>query len=121
MTPWRCWTKRVRQGRRWPPVRRPRSVTCPNCWNKYCASSDTRAAFAFLSARCFAHTAAVQPLSSDDVHRAVQAALAEDIGTGDVTSLATLPENAVAGAVMRAREPLVVAGLAFAATAFAEL
>jgi len=45
-------------------------------------------------------------------------ALAEDIGSGDVTTLATVPRNATARAVMRTREPLVVAGLAFAETAF---
>jgi len=60
----------------------------------------------------------VQPLSSTEVHRAVQLALAEDIGTGDVTTLATVPRNVTARAVIRAREPLVLAGLAFAESAF---
>jgi len=47
---------------------------------------------------------------------------AEDVGKrGDVTTLATVPETATASAVMRAREPLVPAGLAFAETAFHEL
>jgi nicotinate-nucleotide pyrophosphorylase (carboxylating) len=53
--------------------------------------------------------------------QAVQAALAEDIGSGDVTTLATVPETATAQAVMQAREPLVVAGLDFAETAFREV
>jgi nicotinate-nucleotide pyrophosphorylase (carboxylating) len=48
-------------------------------------------------------------------------ALAEDIGSGDVTTLATVPENSTATAFMRAREVLVVAGLALAETAFREL
>ena len=61
------------------------------------------------------------PLSAEEIRDAVKAALAEDIGTGDVTTLATVPENARATAVMRAREPLVAAGLAFAETAFREL
>jgi nicotinate-nucleotide pyrophosphorylase (carboxylating) len=38
-----------------------------------------------------------------------------------VTTLATVPENAVSVAVMRARDSLVVAGLAFAEAAFREL
>jgi nicotinate-nucleotide pyrophosphorylase (carboxylating) len=60
-------------------------------------------------------------LSAAEIRRAVQAALAEDIGEGDVTTLATVPEAAMARAVMRAREPLVVAGLDFAEAAFREL
>ena len=60
-------------------------------------------------------------LSSTEVRQAVQLALAEDIGSGDVTTLATVPEAATARAVLRAREPLVVAGLAFAEAAFLEL
>ncbi len=48
-------------------------------------------------------------------------ALAEDIGSGDVTTLATVPEGATANATMRAREPLVIAGLGFAETAFRSL
>ena len=60
-------------------------------------------------------------LSSTEVRQAVQRALAEDIGSGDVTTLATVPEAATARAVLRAREPLVVAGLAFAEAAFLEL
>jgi nicotinate-nucleotide pyrophosphorylase (carboxylating) len=48
-------------------------------------------------------------------------ALAEDIGAGDVTTLAVVPENSKATAVMRAREHLVVAGLALAEAAFREL
>ncbi len=51
----------------------------------------------------------------------VAAALDEDIGSGDVTTLAAVPEAATATAVMRAREPLVVAGLALAEAAFREL
>ena len=60
-------------------------------------------------------------LSASEIRRAVQAALAEDIGEGDVTTLATVPEAAMARAVMRAREPLIVAGLDFAEAAFREL
>ena len=60
-------------------------------------------------------------LSAAEIRQAVQAALAEDIGDGDATTLATVPETATARAVMRAREPLVVAGLDFAEAAFREL
>jgi nicotinate-nucleotide pyrophosphorylase (carboxylating) len=60
-------------------------------------------------------------LSAAEIRQAVQAALAEDIGRGDATTLATVPETATARAVMRAREPLVVAGLDFAEAAFREL
>ena len=57
-------------------------------------------------------------LSAAEIRQAVQAALAEDIGDGDATTLATVPETATAKAVMHAREPLVVAGLDFAEAAF---
>jgi nicotinate-nucleotide pyrophosphorylase (carboxylating) len=60
-------------------------------------------------------------LSAAEIRQAVQTALAEDIGSGDATTLATVPETATVKAAMRAREPLVVAGLAFAETAFREL
>jgi nicotinate-nucleotide pyrophosphorylase (carboxylating) len=60
-------------------------------------------------------------LNPEDVLRAVRAALAEDVGDGDATTLATVPEDATSRAVMRAREPLVVAGVAFATTTFKEL
>jgi nicotinate-nucleotide pyrophosphorylase (carboxylating) len=62
----------------------------------------------------------MEPLSTEEIQQAVKLALSEDIGSGDVTSLATVPENTSAAAVMRAREPLVVAGLALAEAAFRE-
>jgi nicotinate-nucleotide pyrophosphorylase (carboxylating) len=57
-------------------------------------------------------------LSDVEIRAAVKAALAEDVGSGDVTTLATVPANLTARAVMRARQRLVVAGTAFAETAF---
>jgi len=63
----------------------------------------------------------VEPLSAQEIRRAVALALAEDIGSGDVTTLAAVPETAKASAVVRSREPLVVAGLALAEAAFHEL
>jgi len=64
---------------------------------------------------------AVASLSKEEIRRAVQLALAEDLGSGDVTTLATVPVIATATAIMVAREPLVVAGLALGQAAFTEL
>lgn len=61
------------------------------------------------------------PLTNEEIRRAVQLALEEDLGSGDVTTLATVPESAMAKAVVKARENLVPAGLAFAETAFQQL
>jgi nicotinate-nucleotide pyrophosphorylase (carboxylating) len=60
-------------------------------------------------------------LTAAEIRRAVRAALAEDLGSGDVTTLATVPVGAKSIALMRAREPLVVAGIQFAEIAFFEL
>ena len=60
----------------------------------------------------------MERLDPDLVRRAVELALAEDIGEGDSTSIATVPENITTKALMRAREPLVVAGLDLAEAAF---
>jgi nicotinate-nucleotide pyrophosphorylase (carboxylating) len=60
-------------------------------------------------------------LTVAEIRRAVHAALAEDLGSGDVTTLATVPANAKSVALMRAREPFTVAGLQFAELAFREL
>ena len=60
-------------------------------------------------------------LKPEDIHNAVQAALAEDIGGGDVTTLATVPENTELTVAMRAREVLVTAGLPLAEAAFHQL
>ena len=50
------------------------------------------------------HGLRMEALSTDEIKRAVQSALAEDLGSGDVTTQATVPENAVARAHMVARE-----------------
>jgi nicotinate-nucleotide pyrophosphorylase (carboxylating) len=60
-------------------------------------------------------------LPMEEVRRVVQAALAEDISTGDATTLATVPENAVAQASIVGREPMTVAGLGVAEAVFVEL
>jgi nicotinate-nucleotide pyrophosphorylase (carboxylating) len=51
----------------------------------------------------------------------VRAALREDIGAGDVTTLATVPAELTASAVMVAREPLVACGLPVAEAVFQEV
>jgi len=60
-------------------------------------------------------------LSAEEIRRAVQCAIAEDVGGGDITTLATVPASARSKAVMIAREPLVVAGLPVADAVFREL
>lgn len=60
-------------------------------------------------------------LHRSEIRTAIKAALAEDIGGGDVTTRATVPKALTFKTVMRAREPLVVAGLDFAKTAFLQL
>ena len=60
-------------------------------------------------------------LTASEIRVAVKAALAEDIGGGDVTTLATVPKSLAFVTVLRAREPLVVAGLDFAKAAFHRL
>jgi len=48
----------------------------------------------------------------------VRLALEEDVGTGDITTMATVPPDATGSAVVVAKEELVVAGLAAAEAAF---
>jgi nicotinate-nucleotide pyrophosphorylase (carboxylating) len=67
------------------------------------------------------HPGDVEPLSAEEIRHTVALALAEDTGSGDVTTLATVPETARSKAAVRAREPLVVAGLALAEAAFRKL
>lgn len=60
-------------------------------------------------------------LTSSEIQRAVRAALREDIGSGDATSLATVPATATLSVIMQAREPMVLAGSDFAEEAFRQL
>ena len=62
-----------------------------------------------------------EQLAQNDYLPLVKAALAEDIGGGDATTLALVPEDSVATAVMVAREPLVMAGVDLALAAFAQV
>ncbi len=57
-------------------------------------------------------------LDVDDARRAIEAALAEDIGSGDVTSSSVIPEDVRFHGVMRARHAIVVAGLPVAREVF---
>ncbi len=60
-------------------------------------------------------------LTQVEILRAVRAALAEDLGGGDVTTMATVPSAARSVACLNARESLVVAGIEFARLAFRQL
>src|SRR5207245_8632520 len=61
-------------------------------------------------------------LSPLEIDAVVTRALAEDLGrAGDVTSLATVPEDTQARAVVVAREAGVIAGLPLAAATFRKL
>ena len=59
--------------------------------------------------------------NSEAISSLVRQALAEDIGAGDATTLATIPESAKARARILAREPLVCAGLPLTVRVFHEL
>ena len=63
----------------------------------------------------------MEALSAEEIRRLVRLALAEDVGSGDITTQATVPSTATAKAAMVAREPLVVAGLPVAEAVFREL
>lgn len=56
-----------------------------------------------------------------EIRAAVLAALDEDAGRGDATTIALIPADQSASALVVAREPLVLAGLAFARCAFQAL
>ena len=60
-------------------------------------------------------------LAPNDYLPLVQAALAEDIGGGDVTTLALVPEDSFVTAVMGARESLGMAGVDLALAAFQQV
>ena len=64
---------------------------------------------------------AVSVIDDQLIQQHVQRALAEDIGTGDVTTNALLPAEALGSATIVARESLTVCGTALAKEAFAQL
>jgi nicotinate-nucleotide pyrophosphorylase (carboxylating) len=57
----------------------------------------------------------------DEMERVVRVALAEDIGAGDATTLATVSGDCMAEGDIVAREPLVVSGLEVVVRVFAEV
>jgi len=57
-------------------------------------------------------------LSQQDMDEVVARALAEDVGTGDATTRATIHEGARLKGTLRARGPMVVAGIPVAETVF---
>lgn len=66
-------------------------------------------------ARCKKRAVEVSP----QVDALIRLALAEDVGTGDRTTLAAVPEDAMSRATVRAKSPLVLAGVPFFARVFA--
>jgi nicotinate-nucleotide pyrophosphorylase (carboxylating) len=60
-------------------------------------------------------------MSTRELASIITAALAEDVGRGDVTTNSLVPKSATARAVMVAREPLVVAGIELALETFRRL
>ncbi len=57
-------------------------------------------------------------LDIEDARRVIEAALAEDVGSGDITSSTVIPEDIRFHGVMRARHAMVIAGLPVAREAF---
>jgi len=60
-------------------------------------------------------------LSAEYIHQIVRAALAEDIGAGDITTESVISAEQRAEAVLLAKEPCVVAGLPLVEAVFSEL
>lgn len=66
------------------------------------------------------HRTRMDSVGNEEIRRLVRGALDEDIGSGDATTLATIPGLANGRAVMIAREPLVLSGISLAEAAFRE-
>src|SRR5690242_14781384 len=60
-------------------------------------------------------------LTQQDIERVVEAALAEDVGSGDATTLALVPADARCHAELLLEEPGVVCGVPIAAAVFQAL
>src|SRR6516164_11156161 len=60
-------------------------------------------------------------LTQEDIDRVVEAALAEDVGNGDATTLALVPADARCRAELLLEEPGVVCGVPVAAAVFEAL
>lgn len=66
-------------------------------------------------------TARLEPLAPDAYRELVRRALAEDIGTGDITTAATVDPARRARAVVLAKSPAVIAGLDIVREAFHQI
>ena len=62
-----------------------------------------------------------EALAKDVYLPLVRSALAEDVGSGDVTTMSLIPQDSFASGVIVAKEPLVVAGVDLAIASFREL
>ncbi|HRC08788.1 MAG TPA: hypothetical protein PLV41_11295, partial [Miltoncostaeales bacterium] len=60
-------------------------------------------------------------VASEQIHGIIALALEEDLGAGDVTSIATIPADLPATATIVAKAPGVVAGLPVVEAVFAQL
>ena len=60
-------------------------------------------------------------LARDDYLQLVRSALAEDVGSGDVTTMSLITKDSFASGVIVAKEPLVVAGVDLAIASFREI
>jgi len=85
------------------------------------AESDRRDDFEVQPCPVFLTNTRVRELLADDIHRYVRDALLEDVRSGDATTEATIPAESQSSASLVTREPLVVAGIAFAIAAFKAL
>ena len=63
----------------------------------------------------------LESIELDAITRVVEQALAEDIGSGDITSAGTIPEDATCTARLVVKEPGIVAGLPVVVAVFAAL
>ncbi|MDG1890710.1 MAG: carboxylating nicotinate-nucleotide diphosphorylase [Verrucomicrobiota bacterium] len=60
-------------------------------------------------------------LSQQEIDRAVEEALREDVGTGDATTLSVIPRETQAVAEMCAREEMILCGMDFLVTTFQQV
>lgn len=63
----------------------------------------------------------IRPPTQEQIQRLIAAALAEDVGSGDITTANVLQGDPVAAADMTAKEPLVLCGLEIARAVFLHL
>jgi nicotinate-nucleotide pyrophosphorylase (carboxylating) len=88
-------------------------------WNKAPFATTDCNDYGFTQMSLLRPDAFISPL---EIEAAVTRALAEDLGrAGDITSIATVPEDAPGRAVLNARQAGVIAGLPLVAAAFQRL